>query len=183
MTASTQQRDDDPPERRKNRPEIILPIIAAIIAVIGTTAAALITRPPHSNPCANNITITSPSAGQSETGGKNEDILVKGTACNMADNTGWLVWRDTDGTYYLEYYNNPPQPTITGNGSWSWTVKDLGNPGDKDQQYEITVVLASPACTNDLEKARPDSEKNISFKVLPSGCQADNSVDVNFSYS
>jgi hypothetical protein len=182
MTGSTQQRSDDPSKRRKNRPEMILAITLAVIAVIGTTAAALISRPPHNNPCANNITITSPSAGQSEADGKNENILVKGTACDMADNTGWLVWRDTDGTYYLEFNNNPPVPIIAGNGGWSWTINDLGNPGDKDQQYEITAVLASPACTNYLEKARP-SGGNIAFKVLPSGCQADDNVDVDFTYS
>jgi hypothetical protein len=185
MTVSTQPPGDDASGRRNRRPELAIAIIVAIIAAFSTTGAALITTQPwhHDYLCTNNLTITSPGAGQSETGGNNEHILVKGTACGMNGKTGWLFWRDTDGTYYLEYYNNPPIPTITSDGSWSYTVEDLGNPGDKDQQYGIIVVLASPACTNELERAKPDSNGDIKFKILPSGCQAEYNVDVDFTYS
>jgi hypothetical protein len=185
MAASIQPRGDDSSERRSKKIEIASAITVAAIAALGATGAALVNTQPwhHENSCTNNLTITSPSAGQAETGGNNEHILVKGAACDMNGKTGWLFWQDTDGTYYLEYFNNPPVPTVTSDGYWSYTIKDLGNPGDKNQQYGIAVVLASPLCTNELERAKPDSNGDIGFKVLPSGCQVDYNVDVNFTYS
>jgi hypothetical protein len=160
-------------------------IITAVITAVGGVAVALIDTQPwhHDNPCVNNLTVTSPSNGQSESSGKNEHIVVKGTACDMSGETGWLFWRDTDGTYYLEFYNNPPVPTITGNGGWADTITDLGNPGDNDQEYGIDVVLASPTCTSELERAKPDSNGDIKFLTLPSGCQIEDNVDVIATYS
>jgi hypothetical protein len=185
MTTSINPPGDDSTHRRGRRIEVVVAISVAVIAALGATGAALVNAQPwrHGNSCPNSLNITSPSAGQSETGGKNENILVTGTACAMNGKTGWLFWQDTDGTYYLEYYHNPPVPTITSNGSWSYAINDLGNIGDKNQQYGISVVLASPTCTNELERTKPDSNDDIGFKVLPSGCQVENTVDINFTYS
>ena len=184
MTTSARPLGNDASGHRNKRTDLTTAIIVAIIAALGATGAALINTQPwhHDNACTNNLTITSPTGGQSETGGNNEHILVKGTACDMRGKTGWLFWRDTDGTYYLEYFNNPPVPIITGDGAWSYTIEDLGNSGDKDQQYGITVVLASPTCTNELEGAKPDSNDSIGFRILPAGCQVVYNVDIDFTY-
>jgi hypothetical protein len=164
---------------------IIFAIVTAVITAAGGVAVALIQTQPwhHDNPCTNNFTITSPINGQLEVSGKNEHIIVKGTACDMSGNTGWLFWRDTDGTYYLEFYNTPPVPTISGDGGWADTITDLGNPGDNDQEYGIAVVLASPTCTSELERAKPDANGDIAFRTLPSGCQIEDNVDVIATYS
>jgi hypothetical protein len=179
--------EQDPRHGRGTRlnAAMLVAIITAIITAVGGIVVALIdTHPWHDvTACSSNLTITSPSNGQPESSGRNERIAVKGTACDMNGKTGWVFWRDTDGTYYLEFYNYPPVPIITANGGWTDTITDLGNPGDNDQDYGIAVVLASPTCTSELERAKPDRNDDIKYTSMPSGCQIEDNIDVVATYS
>jgi hypothetical protein len=157
-------------------------LLVAIVTSLGLIIAALIATKPwsHSNACAVNLKITSPSAGQQVSGA--QGIEVTGTACAMNGMTGWLFDYDpNDQHYYMDYSDNP-EPVVVGNGSWAYDDQPIGSPGDNDQAYGITAVLASPACTSKLENAKPDPEGDFPYKTLPDGCQAEDTVDVIVTY-
>jgi hypothetical protein len=108
-----------------------------------------------------------------------QGIKVTGTSCDLNGSTGWLLDYDpTDGNYYLDNAADSPSPVAVDNGGWAYDDKPIGNPGDKDQTYGITIVLASPACARTLMAAKPDSAGDIKFKTLPPGCQPKDTVDV-----
>jgi hypothetical protein len=156
----------------------------AFITVFGAIVVALIYTKPwrHDNTCANNLTITSPRAGQYVANGL-QGVEVTGTACGMSRKTGWLFDYDpNDGYYYLDYSTSSPTPVAVNNGGWAYYDTDIGNPGDKNQTYGITAVLASPSCTNELENAKPDSAGDFRFNTFPPGCQVEVTVDVVVTY-
>lgn len=164
------------------------PLMIAIVGALGLILAALIpvliAQPwHHDNPCAENLTITSPSDGQSVTSSLTQGVKVTGTACNLNGSTGWLFDHDlNDGYFYLDYSTSSPSPVTDNNGSWAYYDADIGNKGDKNVTYQITVVLASPMCTKELERAKTDSSGNIKFNNFPSGCQIEDTVGVIVTY-
>jgi hypothetical protein len=169
-------------ERRNRRTQIVV----AIIAALGVVIVALISAKPwhHNNPCPQILTITSPSAGQHVDGA--QGVEVTGKSCSMGESTGWLFDYDTnDEHYYMDYPVNSPDnaaPIIVSNGGWSYDDAPIGSPGDRDQTYGITVVLASSTCTKKLESAKPDAQGDIRYTSFPSGCMVETTVDVEVTY-
>jgi hypothetical protein len=161
-------------------------LLVATVTSLGIVIAALIAAKPwsHSNPCTVNLKITSPSAGQQVSGA--QGIEVTGAACDMNGMTGWLFDYDlNDEHYYMDFSTssiNNADPIIVSNGNWAYDDRPIGSPGDNDQTYGITAVLASPTCTNMLKNAKPDPEGDIPFKILPAGCQVEDTVDVIVTY-
>jgi hypothetical protein len=158
--------------------------VGAIIAALGAIIAALITTQPwhHDNPCTTNLIIISPKGGRSVANGA-QGIKITGTACGMSGKTGWLFDYDPNDQYfYLDYSTTLPSPVTVNNGNWAYYDMPIGNKGDQNQTYSITVVLASVACTNELEKAKPDSAGDFRFKTFPSGCQVEDTADVVVTY-
>jgi hypothetical protein len=101
----------------------------------------------------------------------------------MSGRTGWLFDYDpNDGYYYLDYSTNSPSPVAIADGNWAYYDTPIGNKGDRNQTYGITVVLATGACTKALEKSKPDSAGDFRFKTFPSGCQVVDTVDVVVNY-
>src|SRR6185295_3154159 len=87
-------------------------LLAAIIgawALLKTSGGDAGSMP--SPTCTNKLTITEPSNGQ-EVRGRN-GVVVKGTACDLAGDTGWLFDYDPEDGYH--YRVDTP---ITGNGNW-----------------------------------------------------------------
>jgi hypothetical protein len=169
-------------ERRSRRNQLLITIIPALAAVI---VALLYTKPwHHNNSCSTNLTITSPSGGQAVDGA--QGIEVTGTSCGMNGSTGWLFDYDlNDEHYYMDYPVNSPYnavPIIVSNGSWAYNDAPIGSPGDVNQTYGITAVLASPACTKELESAKPDSSGDIRLTNFPPGCKIETTVDVDVTY-
>ncbi len=184
---SSESASSDPeasPRNHKAGSPLMIAIIGAFGLILAALIPALITQPwHHDNPCVENLTITSPSDGQSVTSGPTRGVKVTGTACNLNGDTGWLFDHDlNDGYYYLDYSTNSPTPVADNNGSWAYYDADIGNKGDKNAAYQIATVLASPTCTKELESAKTDPSGDIKFKSFPSGCQIESTVGVVVTY-
>jgi hypothetical protein len=173
-------------ERRNRRNQLLIVLVPALISALAALGVALLYAKPWSHPdsCPVNLTITSPSAGQAVDGA--EGIEVVGKSCGMSGSTGWLFDYDlSDEHYYMDYPVSSPNnaaPIIVSNGGWSYNDSPIGSPGDVNQTYGITVVLASPPCTKELESAKPDASGDIIFKTFPSGCKIEDAVDVEVTY-
>ena len=181
------------PETIPSKHKVGSPLITAIIGALAVIFAAilaalipvLITQPRHhfGNRCIENLTIKSPSDGQPVTSSPTQGVDVTGTACNLNGSTGWLFDHDLgDGYYFLDYSTNSPTPVADNNGGWAYYDMNVGNKGDKNVAYQITAVLASPLCTEELEGAKADSAGYIKFRNFPSGCQVEDTVGVVVTY-
>lgn len=184
---SSKPASSDPEPSRGNR-RVGSPLTIAIIGALGLVLAALvpvlITKPwHHDNPCAESLTITSPRDGQLVTSSPTRGVEVTGTACNLNGSTGWLFDHDlNDGYYYFDYSTDFPTPVTSNNGGWAYYDSDIGNKGDNNVTYQITVVLASPMCANKLERVKADSSGDFKLKNFPSGCQIEDTVAVVVTY-
>ncbi len=174
----------DPEPSPGNHNALVIAIIGALGAIIAALVPVLITQPwHHDNPCAKNLTITSPRDGQSVASSPTRGVKITGTACDLKGSTGWLFDHDlNDGYYYLDYSTDSPSPVTDSNGSWAYYDTDIGSKGDKNVTYQIATVLASPVCTKELKRVKADSSGDFRFKNFPSGCQVEDTVDVVVTY-
>jgi len=167
-------------EHRNRRIQLIIAIITALGAII---VALIYVRPwSHPNPCSTNLTITTPDDGTSIANGA-KGVEVTGEACGMNGRTAWLFDYDpNDQYYYFDYNTSSPSPVTNTNGGWAFVDQPVGNPGDVNQMYQITVVLASPACTNVLERIKPYAPESYRIKTFPAGCQVEDDTQVVVTY-
>jgi hypothetical protein len=162
-------------------------IIAALITAVATVAVGLIDRPsgqPHlkaatTGPCPDRLTITSPVAGQDVTG--RDGVRVLGTACGLAGADGWLFDHDGEDPYYYEVFPDDPGPAVTRDGAWTTIDEPIGGPGDNDKTYDLTLVLASPACDHALRALRP-TDGDYKTLAFPTGCRVVRQVPVSVTY-
>jgi hypothetical protein len=181
---SGNQTSSEPSPAHKMGSPLMIAVIGALGLILAALIPVLIERPwHHDNPCTDNLAITSPSDGQTVTSSPTQGVKVTGTACNLNTRTGWLFDQDLDdGYYYVDYSTSFPTPVAVNNGSWAFYDAGIGNKGDKNVTYQITVVLASPLCTIELERAKPDSSGDFKFKNSPPGCQIEDTVAVVVTY-
>lgn len=139
--------------------------------------------PPSTPSCIRKLRILSPSDGAIIANGVH-GVLIKGTACNLGNDSGWLFDHDSqDGYYYDDYNGNTPIAVVSSsiNGSWYFDDSPIGDPGDNHKLYTITLVLASPACNKAL-LAEPTIEGDYKLSAFPGDCRVSASLNVYVSY-
>ena len=154
---------------------ILAAAVAGGFAVAGTLAATQ----PVPLTCPRGAKISAPQAGQHVAGLKG--VEVKGLACGLRSGESiWMVEFDAyDGNYYLVY--NPDvgvHPVLSGNGSFAMEDQPIGDPGDDNKTYTISVILASKQCSTAIMAKRIDKDGNYTFKPLPAGCVVADQVDI-----
>lgn len=108
-------------------------------------------------------------------------MTTVGEACGLKNEYGWVFDRDYDSNYLYFAYADEPEPAITKNGRWGVTNKPMGNRGDKNTPYTITVVLASEECNQKLLNLKPHNG-DYRIRDLPAGCQEIETVDVTVTW-
>lgn len=127
---------------------------------------------PTASTCPSKLSLTGPAEDTSFTSGSNKALSITGTACNLGGDTGWLFDYDSDDHYYYDDYNgNAPAAAVPASQSGTWTYPDggIGDSGDQNKPYTITLVLASPSCAKRLLTA-PAIDGDHKWKSLPAGC-------------
>jgi hypothetical protein len=133
--------------------------------------------------CAPSIKLTYPPNGKVIGNGAG-GVNIKGTACGLGDNSAWLFeWDSEDKYYYADYNGSGPSPlNLPTQGSWHFEDKPIGNPGDDQKEYILTLVLASTACNQALLQASTIiSDGRILH--LPTECRIVDQRDVYVSYT
>lgn len=171
------------------RRSYLLAIIAGVFAIIAALAGSLVTThhpwpwSSRNSTCRSNLTIRSPRGGSSINGSRG--VKVKGVACDMSGQTGWLFDYDLEDHYYYMDFpvdSTAPSPVVVGNGTWAYMDQPIGNPGDKNQTYGIAIVDASKSCSYKLQSAQSDSAGDVKFKSFPAGCQIDDVTNIFVTY-
>lgn len=111
-------------------------------------------------------------------------MVIKGTACGLGRDSGWLFDFDSeDGYYYDDFGGSTPTPVVQASqtGSWEFPDSPIGDPSDQDKRYTITLVLASPACDKYLRSA-PQIDGDYKLRAFPAGCSIVQKVDVYVTY-
>jgi len=138
-------------------------------APVSVPAQSAPAQPPR---CEHHLRITSPENGQHIKG--REGVTIKGTACELAGQSGWLFDSDPeDGGYYL--VDGAP---IASNGSWARSDSPLGDSSDVSKGYTIVLVLANQACVQKLAGVKPNADGDIVLTALPADCLIGDQVDV-----
>jgi hypothetical protein len=112
-------------------------------------------------------------------------VNIQITACGLDGDTAWLFDFDPNvngGTYTLDLINLPVVPVASTDGTFAFTDKPIGNPGDIDAVQVLELVDASPSCTYALLHKKPDQNGNIQMTSLPGGCAVAGKRDVKVSY-
>lgn len=125
--------------------------------------------------CTRKLRITSPADGMKVSGV--QGVLIKGQACGLVNDDGWLFDFDYHDHYYHEDYSQSPGPIILGDGSWSFQDQPVGSKGDRHVPYSVTLVLANQQCNAALLAARPVGG-DYRFRMFPHGCQVADSRNV-----
>jgi hypothetical protein len=91
------------------------------------------------------------------------------TACRLGNESGWLFDLDPeDGYYYDDLGGAAPEPVVqqSQSGIWKFPDSPVGNPGDQNKHYVVTLVLASrsrAATTCSVAKANAGIQGSCSF--------------------
>lgn len=105
---------------------------------------------------------------------------ITGTVCGLGSNSGWLFDFDPDdGYYYDDYTGSTPTPAVqpSQQGVWDFPNSPIGDPGDQNKRYTITLVLASRSCDKRLHSEAP-IDGDYKLRAFPSGCTVIQKVDV-----
>jgi hypothetical protein len=109
-----------------------------------------------------------------------KEITFHGTACGLGSDSGWLFDYDPEqGFYYFDYNGSTPMPAVQPgqNGTWQFPESSIGDKGDQNKRYAITLVLASPLCTKSL-LAVPQTDGDYKVQAIPTICTVVQKVDV-----
>jgi hypothetical protein len=140
---------------------------------IGASASA----PPT---CVAKLRITSPAEDSVIAKGA-DGVSISGTACGLSSDSGWLFDFDTEDGYYYDFGGTVPGPVVqrSQSGIWKFSDSPIGNQGDQNKHYVITLVLAPPECDNYLRTA-PQIEGDYKLRSFPprAGCIIAGKVDV-----
>jgi hypothetical protein len=191
-------RDDNSPRRRsaqrratarRSRPRrtgiFKHPFLLAIVGASAVVLGALVPITPSilhaiQGSCHQKLEITAPASGEEVAGPRG--AIIKGKACNLHQDTGWLFDYDhSDHTYY-EDYDQVPGPLVTRNGNWAFSDQPMGNEGDDRETYTVTLIQASAACSRILQALKPDQDDTVRLTRLPSSCRVADTTDVIVSW-
>jgi hypothetical protein len=164
--------------RDSDRAEAFLNDIKAVFGVPGLSNLAYV-RAGDEATCSAKLRITAPAEGAIISNGAN-GILVQGTACDLGSASRWLFDFDPqDGYYYDDYNGKTPTAVVPSSlrGTWAFDDSPIGDPGDQNKRYVITLVLARPSCDRSL-LAEPPIDGDYSVRTLPAGCSIVDQVDV-----
>jgi hypothetical protein len=125
--------------------------------------------------CPKKLSLKSPASGAQVSGKKG--VIIKGVACSLDKDTGWIFELDTTDHYYYEAYDDDPGPLILNDGGWVYPDSPIGDKGDRKKRITITLVLASPSCQSALLDQKP-SNGAYKFREFPKACRVVDSVDV-----
>lgn len=133
-----------------------------------STSTSRVLTPSSHLPPRPQIVIKSPKEGQGISG--SAGVLVAGTAVGLGRSDLWLF--DTQLTDPTLYRANEQPIEVTSDGKWAYQDQPIGDLGSVDvgQRYILVVVVASPSCSETVKTKAPNSEGDVVFSSLPSGC-------------
>jgi hypothetical protein len=146
-------------------------------------ATAPAPAPAPSATCSAMLRITAPAEDAIIANGGN-GVVVSGTACDLGSDSGWLFDFDPqDGYYYDDYSGSTPAPVVqpSQTGAWQFPDSPIGDPGDQNKLYVITLVLAPPSCARSLS-SEPQIDGDYKLRTLPAECSIADQVDVYVTY-
>lgn len=149
-------------------------ISPASTGAASTTSASSTTTPPA---CKKKMRITRP-LDQAKVSGP-DGVLVRGEACDLNGEHGWLFDYDPEDQYY---YGTNPGPIVQRNGKWSYHDEPIGDPGDNNKVYTLTLVKASKTCNYKLGRIKRDRDGNVKVKAFPSSCEIVDERDILVSH-
>jgi hypothetical protein len=135
--------------------------------------------PTISGECINKLHFSSPKNNAKVSGERG--VFVGGEACGLRNEYGWLFDHDYFDNYYYEDYQTKPGPIVSGNGKWGFQDAPVGNKGDDDTVYAVTLVLASPECNRALLAIEP-TEGVYKIHAMPDGCRIVDSRDIHVTW-
>jgi hypothetical protein len=160
------------------------PIATTSLTPTRSDSASTAAAPTKASSCLVNLRITAPAEDTIVSNGAS-GLVIKGTACGLGSDSGWLFDFDPDdGYYYDDYAGSTPTPAVQSSlsGSWQFPDSPIGNPGDKDKHYTITLVLASQACDK-LLRSEQQIDGDYKLRTFPAGCKVVEKIDVYVTYA
>jgi hypothetical protein len=132
--------------------------------------------------CQDKLRLTSPAEDSSFESGNQAVLTVAGTACDLGSDSGWLFDYDPDDHYYYDdFTGSAPAPVVQGaQSTWKFPDQAVGDPGDQNKRYAITLVLASPSCAQRLRTTQIDGDYKV--RAFPEGCTVADTRDVYVTY-
>jgi hypothetical protein len=98
-------------------------------------------------------------------------FVAKGIVSQLGNDSLWLT--DYDGGYTVDN-----EATVNGDGTWSASDSDLGNPGEALPFYlTVRVILADPQCAATLQATYNTNSDYLTN--LPGGCTVVGGVTVH----
>ncbi|TDD81118.1 hypothetical protein [Actinomadura rubrisoli] len=137
------------------------------------------TAPAATSTCAKKLRVLSPKNGAKIVGP--EGVSIVGEACGLQNEYGWVFDRDYDSGYLYFAYAEKPAPAVSKNGRWGVRNQPMGNEGDNETPYTITVVLASEGCNRVLLALKSD-HGDYRIRELPGGCEEADRIDVTVTW-
>lgn len=159
---------------------VLAAIVAGLLTLLNTVVGAPKGSPSSSGSpsspatsatvsrCTARLRIISPAEGTRISG--SAGVLIKGQACGLSNEDGWLFDFDYNDHYYHEDYSQNPGPIAARNGNWSFLDQPVGSKGDKGIPYSITLVLANQQCNATLASIK-SVEGDLRVAKFPIGCQ------------
>jgi hypothetical protein len=152
------------------------------VGAVSSASTSSRPSPSATSSCTPGLSLTAPANNTYiPNGGKG--IEVEGTFCELGNNSAWLFdWDSQDKHYYADYNSADPSPlTMPAQGDWHFKDKPIGNPGDNQKKYIITLVSASPACNQELLQSPSIANSNRILR-FPAGCKIVDQRIVYVSY-
>lgn len=144
-----------------------------------STSTSGLPTPKPSATCLTELRLTAPLEDAIIANGSKE-ITFHGTACGLGSDSGWLFDYDPEqGFYFFDYNGSTPAPAVQPgqNGAWQFPESSIGDHGDQNKRYVITLVLASPSCAKIL-LAVPQTDGDYKVRTIPKICTVVEKVDV-----
>jgi hypothetical protein len=127
--------------------------------------------PTSSSSCNPGVSLTSPANNAYIKDGTS-GVKIKGVVCGLGSKSAWLFdWDSQDQYYYADYNSNTPSPLpLPTQGTWAFEDKPIGDSGDRQKEYILTLVVGSPACNQALLRSHSmiNNQRVLHF---PPGCQ------------